>query len=369
MIRSVFYGARAAARTLYGLTVSGALCALLVAVLTACAPKLAETPGTQVAAVQPTPLPPDRTPRPALENASFTTTDALSLPMRKWLPQGEPRAVILALHGFNDYSNAFDAPAKIWATRGIATYAYDQRGFGGAPGRALWPGGEALATDAVTATVLLRRMYPGKPVYLLGESMGGAVAILAASGATGIRPASVDGVILSAPAVWTRESMQFLPRIALWAGVRIFPGAVFTGESLHILASDNIPMLIALGKDPMVIKGARVDTMYGLVDLMDRTIAAAPGLKIPTFLLYGAHDAVIPADPVRAFVAALPAENLRGDRFGYYQNGYHMLLRDLEGPRVAADVASWVLDRAAALPSHADAIEADRPWPPVAAGG
>jgi acylglycerol lipase len=348
------------------LGVSGALCALAVAALIGCAPVGLDAPGTQVAAAQPAPGP---TPHPAIEQASFTTTDSLSLPLRKWLPQGEPRAVILALHGMNDYSNAFDAPAKIWAARGIATYAYDQRGFGGAPGRALWPGTEALATDAVTAAALLRQMYAGKPIYLLGESMGGAVAILAASGATGIRPAPVDGVILSAPAVWTRDSMQFLPRLALWAGVRMFPGWVLTGESLHILASDNIPMLIALGRDPMVIKGARVDTLHGLVDLMDRTIEAAPGLKAPIFLLYGAHDAVIPADPMRAFVAALPADAVRNDRFGYYRQGYHMLLRDLEGPRVAADVAAWVLDRATALPSHADAIEAERPWPPVAAGG
>jgi len=369
MLRSGVFGGRGAAPVSHRWGLAGLLFLLCGAAQTACAPKVEETPGMQVAAVQPVPLPPDRAPRPAIEKASFTTTDALSLPMRKWLPQGEPQAVILALHGFNDYGNAFDAPAKIWAARGIATYAYDQRGFGGAPGRALWPGSEALATDAVTASVLLRRAYPGKPLYLLGESMGGAVAILAASGATGIRPAPVDGVILSAPAVWTRESMQFLPRVALWAGVRMFPGAVFTGESLHILASDNIPMLIALGKDPMVIKGARVDTMYGLVDLMDRTIEAAPSLKTPTFLLYGAHDAVIPADPVRAFVAALPADGVRNDHFGYYQSGYHMLLRDLEGPRVATDVAAWVLDRAAALPSHADAIGTDRPWPPVATGG
>jgi acylglycerol lipase len=366
MLRSSAFGGRGAAPVSYRWAAPGLLFLLCAAALTACAPKVEETPGMQVAAIQPVP-PPDRAPRPAIENAGFTTTDALGLPMRKWLPPGEPQAVILALHGFNDYSNAFDAPAKIWAARGIATYAYDQRGFGGAPGRALWAGSAALATDAVTAATLLRRMYPGKPVYLLGESMGGAVAILAASGATGVRLAPVDGVILSAPAVWTRESMQFLPRIALWAGVRMFPGAVFTGESLHILASDNIPMLIALGKDPMVIKGARVDTMYGLVDLMDRTIEAAPNLKTPTFLLYGAHDAVIPADPVRAFVAALPADSTGNDRFGYYQNGYHMLLRDLEGPRVAADVAAWVLNRAAALPSRADAIGADRPWPPVAA--
>ena len=290
--------------------------AVLATVLAACAPNGPEAPGVQLAAIQPMPAP---QPHPALTETALTTTDAETLPLRRWLPEGRPSAVILALHGFNDYSNAFDAPAKAWAKRGIATYAYDQRGFGGAPGRTRWPGSAALATDAVTAATLLRAKYPHAPLYLLGESMGGAVAILAASGATGIRPAPVDGVILSAPAVWTRESMQFLPRMALWAGVRMFPGAVFTGESLHILASDNIPMLIALGKDPMVIKGARVDTMYGLVDLMDRTIAAAPRLAAPLLVMYGAHDAVIPADPVREFVAALPAASADRQRFAYYQ--------------------------------------------------
>ena len=120
----------------------------------------------------------------------------------------------------------------------------------------------------------------------------------------------------------------------------------------------------------MVINGARDDTMYGLVDLMDRTIDAAPRLTAPLLLMYGAHDAVIPADPVRALSAALPPDNTGRERLAYYQNGYHMLLRDLEGRIVAGDVASWVLDRWAKLPSHADAISAERPWPPpVAAGG
>jgi acylglycerol lipase len=387
MIRSRASGGREGAPLSQRLMVPAMACGLLLAAAAGCAPLAGdEPPGTQLAAMQPVPA---SQPHPAMTETTFTTTDAETLPLRHWLPvgiqggrpmglpAGEPRAVILALHGFNDYSNAFDAPAKIWAARGIATYAYDQRGFGGAPGRSLWPGSAALATDAVTAATLLRAKYPHTPLYLLGESMGGAVAILAASGATGIRPAAVDGVILSAPAVWTRESMEFLPRMALWAGVRMFPGAVFTGESLHILASDNIPMLVALGKDPMVIKGARVDTMYGLVDLMDRTIDAAPQLATPTLLMYGAHDAVIPADPLRAFVAALPPDAARRDRFAYYQDGYHMLMRDLEGAKVSEDVSSWVLNRPAPLPSHADSIGADRapdqararPWPPVAAGG
>ena len=114
------------------------------------------------------------------------------------------RAVILALHGFNDYSNAFEDPGDAWATRGIATYAYDQRGFGAAPERGLWPGRAALAADAATASQMLRRLYPGVPLYLLGDSMGGAVAVVAMTGESGTPVPDVDGVILTAPAVWGR---------------------------------------------------------------------------------------------------------------------------------------------------------------------
>src|SRR5205085_8491257 len=94
-------------------------------------------------------------------DSTFIAADGVSLPLRKWLPQGEVKAVILALHGFNDYSNAFTMPAPLWAEHGIATYAYDQRGFGAAPERGLWPGRAALAADAATASRILRRTYPG----------------------------------------------------------------------------------------------------------------------------------------------------------------------------------------------------------------
>jgi alpha-beta hydrolase superfamily lysophospholipase len=361
MIRYRALAGRAAASAACRAARRGALAALVMLAAASCASdgdELAATPSSTMA-----------DPPPRIEAAHFHATDGERLPLRKWLPAGEPRAVILALHGFNDYSNAFDAPAKLWAARGIATYAYDQRGFGGAPGRLYWPGSVALATDAIAAAGALRAAYPGKKLYLLGESMGGAVATLAVTGAAGLPRAPVDGVILSAPAVWTRASMEFLPRIALWAGVRMFPNWVVTGESLNILASDNIPMLRALGNDPMVIKGTRVDTLYGLVNLMDATIKAAPGIKLPLLLQYGAHDAVIPGVSVGEFVTRLPAEPPSRQRLAYYKAGYHMLLRDLEGPLVAADVASWAFDPGAPLPSGADARSRERPWPPPSESG
>ncbi len=262
--------------------------------------------------------------------------------------------MILALHGFNDYSNAFDGPGTIWAKLGIATYAYDQRGFGGAPGRGRWPGRAELAADAASASRILRRLYPGVPLYLLGESMGGAVAIVAMTGESGAPIPDVDGVILVAPAVWGRPTMDLLPRVALWVGVRLAPGLTLTGRGLRIQASDNIPMLRALARDPLVIKDTRVDTIWGLVNLMDAALASAPRLHEPLLLMYGANDEVIPKRPMRRFVRTLPHD--LGDRrsLAYYERGYHMLLRDLEGPIVVADVAGWVLMPGSPLSSAAD---------------
>ena len=308
--------------------------------------------GTVRAAPEPNPI-------PRFTATSFVAADGQVLPLRKWLPDGAVKAVILALHGFNDYSNAFEGPGEAWAKRGIATYAYDQRGFGAAPERGFWPGRAALAADAATASQILRRLYPGVPLYLLGESMGGAVAVVAMTGESGAPIPDVDGVILTAPAVWGRATMDLLPRLALWGAVRLAPGLTLTGRGLEITPSDNIAMLRALSRDPLVIKETRVDAIYGLVDLMDAALDSAPSLDVPLLVMYGAKDEIVPKTPIRRFVGSLPPECRHRAKLAWYKDGYHMLLRDLEGPIVTADVANWVLAPAAPLPSGADRVGAE----------
>jgi alpha-beta hydrolase superfamily lysophospholipase len=349
-----------------------AICAVLAAfaaVLASCAPhteRLAREEGIGTAHA---PYALDPTPR--LTDHEFVAADGVAMPLRAWLPPGEDparvKAVILALHGFNDYSNAFAIPAALWARDGIATYAYDQRGFGRAPDHGLRPGRAPLAADAATAVSLLRRRYPGRPVYLLGESMGAAVATVAETGESGTQKPDVDGIILAAPAVWGYETMNLPERIGLWMMVRLFPTMTFTGRQLHIVACDNRAVLEALARDPLVIKETRVDAVYGLVGLMTAALDAAPKLTVPLLLQYGAHDEVVPRDPVQMFVGDLPRAAGVGRRLAYYPAGYHMIYRDLDGPTVAGDVASWVLDRAAPLPSREDAAENARPWPPTPA--
>ena len=92
---------------------------------------------------------------------------------------------------------------------------------------------------------------------------------------------------------------------------------------------------------------------------MDAALASAPRLDARLMVMYGAKDEIIPKIPIRRFVGGLPPDCRRRTRLAWYRDGYHMLLRDLEGPIVIADVANWVLAPAAALPSGADRDAAD----------
>ncbi|BAE53018.1 alpha/beta hydrolase [Paramagnetospirillum magneticum] len=286
----------------------------------------------------------------ALEDGAIVTGDGARLPLRSWLPTAAPKAVIVAAHGMNDYSNAFDGPGKGLAAQGIAVYAYDQRGFGQAPHPGWWSSTETMAADLRTVSRLLAARHGPAPLYLLGESMGGAVVIEATVHAP---PPEVRGIILSAPAVWGRASMPWYQRAALWLSYKVAPGWTLTGRGLKIMPSDNIEMLRALSRDPLVIKETRVDAIHGMVDLMDAAQRDAPRLDLPLLLLYGAHDQIIPPEPTWDAVAALPHLGTR-QRAALYANGWHMLLRDLQAQVVVDDIAAWVADQTAPLPSGAD---------------
>lgn len=314
----------------------------LAVLLAACAPRL-QPPG-------------EATATPTLAADKMIMADGGSLPLRAWLPAGEPKAVILALHGFNDYSLAFEEPARAWTASGLAVYAYDQRGFGATAYRGLWPGEERLVDDLRTAAALLTDRYPDKPLYILGESMGGAVVMsAAASGA----PPPAHGLILVAPAVWGRQAQGPVQSGALWLAAHTVPWMRLTGDGLKVMPSDNFDMLRKLARDPLVIKGARVDALWGLTNLMDRAYDAAPRLPANALVMYGSQEDVIPADAVLAMLRRLPGDEPARPRVALYRFGYHMLLRDRRAHYALADIAAWIADPEAPLPSGADRLAED----------
>lgn len=316
---------------------------LLLLALAACSPRLQEI-GPPVD-------------QPQFTEKAFHTADGVDLPLKIWRPWDKPvDGVIVALHGFNDYSRAFDAPGKGLARRGFVLYAFDQRGFGRTPERGIWAGSDQMIADLATATKLAREAYPDKPLYLLGESMGGAV-ILAALAAKADLP--VDGIILSAPAIWGWQMQPEFNRFMMDLAMKIMPGVAVQPRGLRRQASSNVNALRDLARDPAFIKATRVDTAYGLVDLMSLAFESGPALaRSPRWLiLYGAREDILPGDAVDRFMQTLPQVPPEKGRVAHYPRGHHLLLRDLDARFVYDDLASWMRDPKAPLPSGADTVK------------
>lgn len=271
---------------------------------------------------------------PTMEKDYFVTADNVKLPLRRWL-LARPRAIVIGVHGFNDYSNAFTGAGEYFKKRGIATYAYDQRGFGQSGERGIWAGKNNLTRDLRDFTVLIARRYPKTPVFIMGESMGGAVTLLTDAE----EKLPVSGLVLVAPAVWGSDYMPPFYHTFLWSAARIMPSYKLTGRGLKILASNNMPMLQAMGNDPLVIKATRIDTIYGLVTLMDDAYHATQQAHSRILLLYGYKDQVIPRAPIEAIKQHISPPS----QVVFYDKGYHMLTRDLQGKDVMRDIADWML--------------------------
>lgn len=307
----------------------------ILLVLAACAPRVQQ--------------PLDANQPPRLTDSHAVMRDGARLPLAMWRPDISPRAAVVALHGFNDHSGAFSDLGPALARAGVAVYAYDQRGFGGALGRGIWPGAAALGQDLAEVVRLVRAAHPNIPVHALGESMGGAV--IMASLAGNARP-RIDGAVLSAPAVWGRATMPPWQRGVLATATTAFPAIRLRPQGIKITPSDNIEMLRALGRDPRFIKETRIDAISGLVDLMDRALEASRTLRLPLLVLYGERDEIVPRIPTCLMLSRLPVPGSgRRWRAALYPRGYHMLFRDLSGDLVSRDIAAWLIDPTAPLPS------------------
>ncbi len=308
--------------------------ALLATLLVACAPRI-YPPGNVMIT-------------PALLPHRYLTASGDMLAVQQWLPDNATNAVVIAVHGFNDYSHFFEQPGNYLKQHHIACYAYDQRGFGVSPMRGSWSGIDAYTEDLSQFIRLLKQKYPKQPLFVLGESMGGAVVIATM---TQKSHADVQGIILIAPAVWSRDFMPWYQQSALWLTEHLSPWLTLSGKGLAVKASDNHAMLKAFSSDPLVIKLTRVETISGLSDLMDLAQHQAASLNTNTLLLYGAHDEIIPLKPTQQFIQQLDLSN---KTIGYYADGYHMLLRDLNAEPRWRDMLAWIRNQQTALPSGAD---------------
>ncbi len=283
----------------------------------------------------------------------FTLSDGARLPARIWRATGPERAVVLALHGFNDSRDAWELPAPILAAQGITVFAPDQRGFGGAPDRGRWAGTDRMVQDAAELVRQIALREPGVPLFVMGESMGGAIALCLA--ASPDRP-PVAGFILLAPAVWSRKEMNPTLTASLWLAATFAPDWHLTGRHLplRIQATDNRDALYRLAYDPLTVHETRAATLRGLVNLMTRAQDDASRATGRILIAYGGHDQLVPPRATASAWDALPPDARRS----FYPSGYHLLLRDRNRDRPLGDIVSFMLEPDRLLPSGGDVAAA-----------
>jgi alpha-beta hydrolase superfamily lysophospholipase len=266
----------------------------------------------------------------------------------------DPEIVIIAVHGMNDYAGAFKAAGTYWSAHGAIVYAYDQRSFGRSPGWMIWPDPQVMRKDLATAVQVARRAHPHAKIAVVGESMGASVAITAFAEQP---PPGADALILSGPGLYGWGVLPWTYSVSLWASAHVRPGwIVVPPKEVHIVATDNNEKLREMWFDPNVQKTNRIDSVYGVVSIMEDADAKISQLppSVPTLLLYGANDQVIPPQGLERAAKKLPPHV----RTAYYAKGYHMLMNDLQAETVWKDVLAFAQDPKAPLPSHAPPL----PW-------
>ena len=314
----------------------------LLLVLSACAPMMVQTRA----------IPPVGFQGPHFEPDVVVAADGARLGLSTWVATGEPWAVIVAAHGMNDYANAFHLAGPKWAAAGVTTYAYDQRGFGRSPGRGLWAGETLMVDDLRTVVALARARHPMAIIAVAGESMGGSVA---ATALASDNPPAADRLILMAPGVWGFRTQPLPYKTALWFAAHVTPAKVYKPPRFitsRVSPTDNREELRAMGRDLLMIWGARSDTLYGLVALMSQAARKVGQDKVDTLYLYGANDQIIPKRAAFRAVVNLGA----ADQTAYYARGYHLLTRDRQGEVVMGDILAFIRDPHARLPSGAPPI-------------
>ncbi|MDI6651687.1 alpha/beta fold hydrolase [Gluconobacter japonicus] len=278
-----------------------------------------------------------------LPDVTLSMSDGAHIPLRIYTAAHPLKAAILALHGFGDSRDAWEFFAPSLSTAGIEIVAPDQRGFGATQDAGGWSSTTRMVEDVHEELAWLHSRYPDLPLYVMGESMGGAVALLLATDP----PPELSGTILLAPAIMKiGEPWQtVLDGIDTVAPHWKLDGSAVPGE--HV-ASDNIHALRRMYFDPLTQHSSTVHPLAGLIHLMTAAFNAAPHVRTPMLMVFGGRDQFVLPPYTARFLKRLPA-SVRLDEF---PTAHHLISRD---KRITAqDVASWILTPDQALPSGGD---------------
>ncbi len=266
----------------------------------------------------------------------FTTPTGLHLYEQWWLPEGEPRATVVIVHGLHEHSGRYQRLAADLNQHGYAVYTMDLRGHGRSAGdRALIHSFDDYLDDVELLLARVAKRQPDKPLFLFGHSMGGA--IVAMLGVT--RSPDVRGLILSAPSLMVAATVfPTLRRLASFVSF-VWPNLRLVRLGCRFISRD--PAVVeAFKNDPLVCHGRfPVRTGAEILRAADRLQTDAHRLTLPLLILHGTGDFVTDPKGSRTFIdrAGSTDKTLK-----LYAGLYHEIFSEPERELVLADLLAWL---------------------------
>lgn len=258
---------------------------------------------------------------------------------QSWLPDGEVTAVLLVVHGLGEHSGRYMNVVNHFVPQGYAIYALDHIGHGKSDGeREMVDRFVDFTGTLAIFSGMVRGWQAGKPIFLLGHSMGGAISTYYLLD----RQAEFDGAIISAPAIKVDDSVskvtitmsKILSRIAPKMGVL----------ALDVSGVSRDPAVVAAYvADPLVFQGKTPARLAAeLLGAMQRITAEAGTISLPLLVVQGGADAIVdPAGAQMLYDKATSADKT----LKIYDGLFHEIFNEPERDQVLGDVEAWLAAR------------------------
>ena len=265
---------------------------------------------------------------------TFTGHGGLQLYAQCWRPEGEAKATLAIVHGFGEHSGRYGNVVNWFVPKGYAAYAFDLRGFGRSPGQRGHINSFAEFRQDVKAFLQwVQSQQPGKPLFLLGHSLGGLIVLdYVLHYADGLA-----GVIASGPLL----DSHLFPLLVALAKVlaRVWPRFTLDSKLDATALSRDAAVVQAYASDPLVHSLGTPRLGTELLKTIEWTQAHAADMKVPCLIVHGGGDRLIPPEGGRIFFEKMTlADKERHEYEGYY----HEVYNDVGKERVLADVQAWV---------------------------
>jgi len=255
--------------------------------------------------------------------------------IRHWIPDTHPKGLIILLHGLSDHGGRFAFVAEYLANEGYIFIAPDLRGNGKSDGkRGHFDSLDQIMSDISFLIKESSKLYPGVPVILYSQSMGGGLAINFA-----LRfPGKIVCVVASSP--WLRLAKQpaaFLQRLVSKLAT-IFPTFLLpNGLKSKDLCHDPL-ICHTYDTDPLIHWKISLSTFFIINRAGEWAIQNASTLKIPLLLLHSESD------PITSFVASeqFYSNSNKYLTFLRYKEQYHELHNEPIKVEVLGKITDWI---------------------------